>query len=88
MIGVRERGAGAETCSVCGAGLEERRIIYTQMRTGKLHVFADVPALVCVQCGEEYLSPETVDAVQKAFTEREATETIEVPLYRFERARA
>lgn len=52
-------------CSVCKSQLKEKKITYTQELEGKVYVVSDVPALVCSQCGEQYLSPDTVDEVQK-----------------------
>lgn len=54
-----------KNCSVCGSQLKEKEITYTQEFKGKVYVISDVPALVCFQCGEEYLSPGTVDEIQK-----------------------
>lgn len=59
------------TCSVCKASLKEKNIIYTQELEGKVYMVSDVPALVCVQCGEQYLSPDTVDMIQKVIEQGE-----------------
>lgn len=58
-------------CSVCRAKLKQQKIIYTQELGGELFVVSDVPALVCSQCGEQYLSPDTVDEIQKVIEQGE-----------------
>lgn len=69
-------------CSVCGAALESKTITYTQTIDGKLYIVEGVPAQVCPQCGETFLSPATVDAIQEQIEHGQATETREVPVYR------
>lgn len=58
-------------CSVCKAKLEEKKITYTQELERKVYVVSDVPALVCSQCGEQYLSPDTVDEIQNVIEKGE-----------------
>lgn len=58
-------------CSVCKAQLKEKKITYTQELEGKVYVVSEVPALVCPQCGEQYLSPDTVDEIQKVIEQGE-----------------
>jgi len=58
-------------CSVCKGNLIYKKITYTQELEGKVYVVNDVPALVCSQCGEQYLSPETVDKIQKVIEKGE-----------------
>jgi YgiT-type zinc finger domain-containing protein len=69
-------------CSACGAGLKQQTITYTQTIDGNVYIVEDVPALVCLQCGEIYLSPETVDAIQEQIEHGQATGTRQVPVYR------
>ena len=70
------------TCSVCRARLERKKITYTQIIEGKVHIVEDVLAWVCDQCGETYLDPATVDAIQEQIEHGEVTETRQVPVYR------
>jgi YgiT-type zinc finger domain-containing protein len=70
------------TCSACGAQLQSQTITYTQTIEGKVYIVEDVPALVCPQCGEIYLSPQTVDAIQEQIEHGQATETRQVPVFR------
>lgn len=58
-------------CSVCKTKLEARMITYTQELNGKVYVVSGVPASVCLQCGEQYLSPNTVDRIQEVIEKGE-----------------
>jgi YgiT-type zinc finger domain-containing protein len=53
------------TCDVCGSGAEEQLVTHTIQFGDKLVVVEHVPARVCVQCGERFYSPETVERLQK-----------------------
>lgn len=73
-------------CSVCKAKLEEKKITYTQELEGKVYVVSDVPALVCTQCGEQYLSPETVDRIQEVIEKGEQKKlkpVQQIPVFHF-----
>jgi YgiT-type zinc finger domain-containing protein len=73
-------------CSVCGANLRRETITYTQTLGGKLSIVEDVPASVCPQCGEQYLDPDTVDAIQALVERGPVRETRHVPVYHLPRA--
>ena len=76
-------------CSVCKAQLRERKITYTQELEGKVYVVSDVPALVCSLCGEQYLSPSTVDEIQKVIEQGEKGKTKpvkQIPVFHFSQA--
>jgi len=82
---------GLVPCSVCGAQTQERKITYTQDLEGQIYLVTDVPAQVCPQCGEQYLSPDTVDVLQEviergAASAQEPEKTIQVPVFAFPRA--
>ncbi len=70
-----------ETCSVCGTNLKSVRITFTQIIGDKVYIIEDVPAQVCPHCGEEYLPPSTVDAIQEAIENGRVTKTVQVPVY-------
>ncbi len=56
---------------------------------GKLYVFREVPAGVCQQCGEKYLTARTAKQIEREMsTQPRWTETITVPLIMFEDAAA
>lgn len=73
-------------CSVCKGSLKQKKITYTQDLEGKVYVVSDVPALVCSQCGETYLSPNTVDRVQEVIEKGEQKKlkpVQQVPVFHF-----
>lgn len=69
-------------CSVCGAQLRREKITYTQTIGDKVYIVADVEAEVCPQCGEQYLTPDTVEKIQALIERGQAAETRQVPVYR------
>ncbi len=73
--------------SICGARVQATTTTYTQEIEGRIAVVTDVPVLACPQCGERYLTPETVDRLQQLITQGptagQAPKTIEVPVYCF-----
>jgi len=73
-------------CSVCKSTLKQKKITYTQELGGKVYVVSDVPALVCSQCGEQYLSPDTVDRIQEVIEKGEKGKTKpvqQIPVFHF-----
>lgn len=76
-------------CSVCKATLKEKEITYTQELEGKVYVVSDVPALVCPQCGEQYLSTDTADEIQKVIEQGEKGKKRpirQIPVFHFPQA--
>lgn len=71
-----------DPCSVCGAQLRRETITYTQTIGNNVYIVTDVEAEVCPRCGEQYLSPETVDKIQEVLEHGQAAETRQVPVYR------
>lgn len=69
-------------CSVCEGKLKTEKITYTQEVNGKFFIVENVTAEVCSQCGEEYLSPETVEIIRKLIeSKKKPLKTQEVPVY-------
>ena len=68
-------------CSVCSAGLRRETITFTQTIGDNVYIVTDVPAEVCPQCGEQYLSPDTVDAIQALIESGDVGETRQIPVY-------
>ncbi len=76
-------------CSVCQATLKEKEVTYTQELEGKVYVVSDVPALVCPQCGEQYLLADTVDEIQKVIEQGEQGKRRpirQIPVFHFPQA--
>jgi len=64
--------------------LVERRVTYTLEVSGKLVVIENVPARVCLETGEQFFSPETVERLQQMIWEqKKPSRMIEVPVYEF-----
>ncbi len=62
----------------------DRKVTYTVEVEGKLLVIENVPARVCVETGEQFFSPETVERLQQmVWEQRKPTRVIEVPVYEF-----
>lgn len=61
----------------------ERRVSYTLEVQGKL-VVVEVPARVCLETGEPFFSPETVEKLQQmAWGKLQPKRTIQTPVYDF-----
>ncbi len=72
---------------MCGAQIQRTTITYTQQIGETVSLVTDVPAEVCSQCGETYLSPETVDTLQTLLhTRKTSVKTLTVPVYHFSSA--
>ena len=64
--------------------LVERLVTYTLETGGRFVLVENVPARVCVETGEQFFSPETVEKLQQLFWEqRPPTRTVETPVYDF-----
>ncbi len=62
----------------------ERRVSYMLEKDGKFFIVENVPARVCVETGEQFFSPETVEQLQQIFWEhKEPKRVIETPVYEF-----
>jgi len=74
-------------CSCCGGQVLEELAELDYRHKGKLYVFREVPAGVCQQCGEKYLTSRTAKQIEREMsTQHRWTETITVPLITFEDA--
>ncbi|MEN6621339.1 MAG: YgiT-type zinc finger protein [Smithella sp.] len=64
---------------------DERYVTYTLEMGGKFYVIEHVPARVCLETGEQYFSPETVEKLQAIILEqRKPIKVIETPVYEFD----
>jgi YgiT-type zinc finger domain-containing protein len=74
-------------CSFCGGQVEEELVELDYRYKGNLYVFRDVPAGVCQQCGEKYLTARTAKRIEEEMeTGKQPIETITVPVISFEDA--
>ncbi|MEG4842366.1 YgiT-type zinc finger protein [Microcoleus sp. B9-D4] len=62
----------------------EQKVTYTLEVNGKFIIIENVPARVCVETGERFFSPETVEQLQKMIWEdRKPIMVIETPVFEF-----
>jgi YgiT-type zinc finger domain-containing protein len=62
----------------------ERKVTYTLEKDGKFIIVENVPARVCVETGEQFFSPETVQRLQQMIWEgQRPKKVIETPVYEF-----
>lgn len=76
-----------ERCDLCGGVLEARIVDMEFKQNGERVVCESIPADVCVECGEEYLSLQVLQEIE-AFLDRRHQERpkqyIPVPVYDLE----
>jgi YgiT-type zinc finger domain-containing protein len=64
--------------------LIEQEVTYTLEVNGKFFIIENVPARVCVETGERFFSPETVERLQKIIWEnKQPKRVIETPVFDF-----
>jgi YgiT-type zinc finger domain-containing protein len=62
----------------------EQYVTYTIEIDGKFCIVEHVPAKVCLETGEQYFAPETVEKLQKIiWGQRKPVKVIETPVYEF-----
>ena len=76
------------TCPFCKAPVEERLVEHIHRWGGEVRILRNVPADVCVRCGETFFGPDALkamDAVALA-AKREPDERLSVPVYSLHQA--
>ncbi len=62
----------------------EQKVTYTLQTEEKLIIIENVPARVCLESGEKFFSPDTVEKLQETIWEnRKPRRIIETPVYEF-----
>ena len=51
-------------CPFCGGELKQTTITHPQEYEGKIIILENLPAEVCLQCGEVFLRPDVLERVQ------------------------
>jgi len=65
----------------------DQHVTYTLEMDGKFYIVEHVPARVCMETGEQYFTPETVEKLQKIiWGQKKPVKMIETPVYEFELA--
>lgn len=68
-------------CSFCGGEVKEDKVELDYRSKGKLYIFKDVPADVCQQCGEKYLTAKVSKEIEwRIQTKEKWDKTICVPV--------
>ena len=70
MVG--HAGSDGGTCARCGGSLDQGMTTIPFVRGDRVITIRDVPAEVCGDCGEGYLSGPVTDAVQELVAKLEA----------------
>ena len=62
----------------------DQRVTYTIELHGRLVVIENVPARVCVETGEQFFSPETLERIHEiVHGSRQPVRTLQAPVYDF-----
>lgn len=61
----------------------DQRVTYTIELDGRLIVIEHVPARVCVETGEQFFAPQTVQRIHELVRKSKPTKTITMPVYDF-----
>jgi YgiT-type zinc finger domain-containing protein len=62
----------------------EQKVTYTLAVGDKFIIIENVPARVCLETGEQFFSPETVERLQQTIWEqRKPSRVIETPVFEF-----
>jgi YgiT-type zinc finger domain-containing protein len=71
-------------CSIrgCPGEYEDKYIVHTTQRQGKVFVFEHVPAEVCSVCGDTLLAPDTIMHIESLLKQKQKPEKM-VPLYMY-----
>ncbi len=64
--------------------MAEQRVTYTLVVGDKFFAIENVPARVCLETGERFFSPETVERLQQmVWGQKRPTRAIETPVFDF-----
>ncbi|MFZ5867414.1 MAG: YgiT-type zinc finger protein [Thermodesulfobacteriota bacterium] len=62
--------------------MKDTKVTYTLEHDGKFFIVANVPARVCLEMGDQYFAPETVEHIQAIIKSRKRPDrVIETPVY-------
>lgn len=78
-----------ELCDLCSGVLKAAIVDMEFVRDGQRIVCEDIPADVCVQCGERYISADTMIRIERLLSRPRQVQPrrqIMVPVYAFESA--
>ncbi len=68
-------------CSFCGGEVKDERVELDYRYKGELYIFREVPAGVCQQCGEKYLTAKVAREIERRIqTKGKWDKTIPIPV--------
>ena len=68
-------------CSFCGGEVKGSRVELDYRYQGNLFIFKDVPAGVCQQCGEKYLTSGVAKEIERRIQSKEKwNKTVAIPV--------
>ncbi len=71
-------------CVFCGGNVEKKKVTFCYDEDDKYLFIENVPAEVCMKCGEKTYSPEVTDELLRfARDEFKPVKTIKVPVFNF-----
>lgn len=70
-----------ERCAVCGGNLRPTTLTHEERRGTALYLFQNVPAQVCLACGEIWIEEATLQAIDRLIREGTPTRQVQTPLY-------
>lgn len=70
-----------KTCHLCGGPLRRRRIEHMHERGGQRFLIRNLSAEVCAQCGEAFLAPATLRAVDQLVAVKKPDGHISIAVY-------
>ena len=76
-------------CSFCGGEVKGKKVELDYRYKGKLYIFQDVPAGVCEQCSEKYLTAKVAKEIEgRIKTQERWDKTVTVPVAVFSKGAA
>jgi hypothetical protein len=65
-------------------GLVPQKVTYTLYRDGRFYIVENVPARVDVETGEQFFSPETVEALQRIISgQKKPARMVQTPVFHY-----
>ncbi|MBN1782563.1 type II toxin-antitoxin system MqsA family antitoxin [bacterium] len=72
-------------CVFCGGPVKSKNVTFNYEHNDQMVLIKNVPAEVCLHCGEQMYSPETTDQIISiSKSPKKPVKTIKVPLYDFQ----
>jgi len=69
-----------ERCAVCGGDIRPTTLTHEERRGTALYLFENVPAQVCLACGEIWIEETTLQAIDRLIREGTPTRRVQTPL--------